>query len=67
MTRFHSEKSEPEVIQLLKESITETGMTIEKARIECPAKPIAHAFIHFRNDDERNTYIRSSNMLRKEL
>ena len=49
-TGFHSETSEPEVIQLLKESITEIGMTIENARIECSAKPITHAFIHFKND-----------------
>ena len=33
-TEFHSETSEPEVIQLLKESITEIGMTIESARIQ---------------------------------
>ena len=46
--------SEPVVIQLLKESITEIGMTIENARIECSAKPITHAFIRFKNDDERN-------------
>ena len=53
-TGFHSENSESEVVQLLKESITEIGMTIENARIECPAKPITHAFIHFKSDDERN-------------
>ena len=52
ITGFHSETSEPEVIQLLKESITEIGMRIENARIECPAKPNTHAFIHFKNDDE---------------
>ena len=52
-TGFHSETSEPEVIQLLKESITDIGMTIDNARIERTAKPI--------------TYIRSANMLRKEL
>ena len=45
MTGFHSETSESEVIQLLKETITEIGMSIENARIECPAKPITHAFI----------------------
>ena len=66
-TGFHSETSESEVIQHLKESITEIVMTIENARIECPAKPITHALIHFRNDDERNKYIRSANMLKKEL
>ena len=35
ITGFHSETPEPEVIQLLKASITEIGMTIENARIEC--------------------------------
>ena len=42
-------------------------MSIENMRIECLAKPITHAFIHFTSDDERNKYIRSANMLRKEL
>ena len=59
VTGFHSETSESEVIQLLKESITEIGMTIENARTECPAKPITHAFLHFKNDEERNKLIRS--------
>ena len=39
ITGFHSETSEQGVIQLLKESITEIGMTMENARIECTAKP----------------------------
>ena len=43
------------------------GMDFGSARIECPAKPISHAFIHFVNDGERNTFIRSANMLKKEL
>ena len=51
-TGFHSETSEPEVIQLLIESTTEIGMTIENARIECPAKPITQAFIRFKNVDK---------------
>ena len=33
ITRFHSKTSEPELIRLLKESFTETGMTMESARI----------------------------------
>ena len=53
ITGFHSETSESEVIQLLKETITETGRSIESARIECTAKPITHALIHFKNDEER--------------
>ena len=66
-TGFHSETSESEVEQLLKETIIEAGMSIENARIECPAKPITHAFIFFKGDDERNKYVKSANMLRKEL
>ena len=44
ITGFHNETSESEVIQLLTESITEIGMTIENVRTECPAKPITHCF-----------------------
>ena len=40
-------------------------MSIENARIECTAKLITHAFTYFKNDDERNKYIRSANMLKK--
>ena len=60
ITRFHSETSESEVTHLLKESTNEVGMDIGSARIECPAKPITHAFIHFKNDGERNKFIRSA-------
>ena len=47
--------------------MTETGMPTENVRIECLAKPITHAFIYFKNEDERNKHVRSANMLRKEL
>ena len=67
ITGFHSETTESEVIQLLKERINEIGMDFGSARIECPAKPITHAFIHFANDGERNKFIRSANMLKREL
>ena len=67
VTGFHSGKTESEVTQLLKESINEVGMNIGNARIECTAKPITHAFIHFKNDGERKKFIRSANMLKKEL
>ena len=42
-------------------------MSIENARIECPARPITHAFIYSKNDDERHKHVRSANMSRKEL
>ena len=67
VTGFHSEASESEVEQLLKETMTEIGMSIEDPRIECLAKPIPHAFICFKINDERNKYVRLANMLRREL
>ena len=67
ITGFHSETKESEVTQLLREMINETGMDFGIARIECAAKPIIHAFIHFMNDGERNKFIRSANMLQREL
>ena len=42
-------------------------MDFGSARIECSAKPITHAFIHFMNDGDKNKFIRSANMLKKEL
>ena len=54
ITGFHSETTESEVMQLLKELINEVGMDFGNARIECSAKPITHAFIHFKNDGERS-------------
>ena len=66
ITGFHSETTESEVTQLLKEVIDEVGMDFGSARIdECPAKPITHGFIQFVNDGERNQFIRSANMLKK--
>ena len=67
ITDLHSETTESEVINLLKEMMNEIGMDFGSARLVCPAKPITHAFIYFANDDERNKFIRSANMLKKEL
>ena len=66
ITGFHSETTESEITQLLKEMINEIGMDFGSARFACPAKPITHAFIHFVNDGEKDKFIRS-NMLKKEL
>ena len=66
-TGFHGETSEQELEQLLRETTVEIGMSTENAKIECPAKPITHAFIYFKDNDERNKHVRSANMLRKEL
>ena len=61
MTGFHSENTESEFMQLLREMINEIGMEFGSARIECLAEPITRAFIHFANDGERNKFIRSAN------
>ena len=42
-------------------------MEFEKVKLVCPAKPITHAFIYFENDNERNKFIRSANMLKKRI
>ena len=44
VTGFHSETTESEVIQLLKEMINEIGMDFGSARIECLAKPTTLCF-----------------------
>ena len=55
VTGFHSETSEAEVQQLLKETITERGMSIE------------NAFIYLKSDDETNKSVRSANILKKKV
>ena len=67
ITGFHIETTESEVKQLSSEMINEIGMDFGRARIECPTKPITHAFIHFLDNGDRNKFIRSANMLKKEL
>ena len=66
-TGFYGDSSEQEVEHLLKETTTEIGMSTENAKIECLAKPITHAFIYFNDNNERNKYVRSAKMLRKEM
>ena len=65
ITGLHSETTESEVTQLLREMKNEIRMDFGSARIERTAKPITHAFIHFMNDGDRNKFIRSANMLKK--
>ena len=67
ITGFHKETTESEVTQLLREMINEIGMDFGRAGIECTAKPITHAFIHFMDNGDRNKFIRSANMLKKEV
>ena len=67
ITGFHGETTESEVTQLLREMINEIGMDFGSVRIDCTAKPITHAFFHLVNNGDRNKFIRSANMLKKEL
>ena len=67
ITGLHSETTESEVTDMLKEMMNEIGMDFGSVKLACPAKPITHAFIYFANDNERNKFIRSANMLKREL
>ena len=67
ITGLHSETTESEVTDMLREMMNEIGMDFRNVKLACPAKPITHAFIYFANDNERNKFIRSANMLKKEL
>ena len=67
ITGLHSETTESEVTDTLREMMNEIGMDFGSVKLACPAKPITHAFIYFANDNERNKFIRSANMLKKEL
>ena len=65
-TGFHGDSSEHEVERLLREDNRDWYIDW-KAKIECLAKFITHASIYFNDNNERNKYVRSANMLRKEL
>ena len=67
ITGLYSETTVSEVTQLLREMINEIGLDFVKAKIECTAKPITDVFIHFMDNGDRNMFIRSANMLKKEL
>ena len=66
-TGLHSETTESEVTDMLKEIMNDIGMDFGSVKLACLTKPIIHAFIYFANDNERNKFIRSANMLKKEL
>ena len=42
-------------------------MSKERIKIKCPAKQITHAFLRFEDSEERDKYIRSANMHKREL
>ena len=61
---FHSDTTESEVTATLERyGMNEVGMDFGSARIECPAKPITHAFIHFVNHGERNDIYQVSELV----
>ena len=67
ITGLHSDTTESEVTVMLKEIMNGIGMDFVNVKLVCPAKPITHAFIYFANDNERNKFIRSANILKREL
>ena len=66
-TGFHDDMTEHEVQILLKETTVAIGMSMEQIQIKCPAKPFTHAFLKFTDIDERDKFVRSANILKKEL
>ena len=53
-TGFHDDTTEQEVEQLLKDAITEIGMSVEGVKIKYPVKPITHTLIQFSDNEEMN-------------
>ena len=53
---FHEDTKEQEAKDLLTNTITEAGMSLERVQIKCPAKPITHAFLQFTDSDERQIH-----------
>ena len=67
MTGFHDDTTQQEEQETLKETITAIGMSTDQILIKCPAKPITHAFLQFTDTDERDKFVRSANIFKKEL
>ena len=67
VTGFHDDMTAPEVQDTLKEIIMTIGMSMEQIQIKCPTKPITHAFLQFKDFDERDNFVRSANIQKKEL
>ena len=59
---FHDHTTEEEVDMIPTSTIAEKGMSKERIKIKCPAKPITHALLQFEDSEERDKYIRSANM-----
>ena len=64
---FHHDTTEQQVQDILKENLTTIRMSTDQIQIKCPAKPITHAFLQFTDNDERDKFVRSENILKKEL
>ena len=61
VTGFHDDTTHAEEI------ITSMGMPIDQIKIKCPAKPITRAFLQVKDNDDRDKFVRSANILKKEL
>ena len=43
------------------------GMSIDQVQAKCVTKQITHVFLHFKDNDERDNFVRSANILKKVL
>ena len=55
VTGFKEDDDETEVRILLEKSIDVSGMKKAEIVIKCPAKPITHAFLEFKDNDQRDS------------
>ena len=67
VTGFHDDTTTQEVQDTLKEIILTQGMAMEQIQIKCPTKPITHAFLQFKDNDGRNNFVRSVDILQSQL
>ena len=63
----HDDTTEQEVQNSLKYTTFAIGMSTEQIQIKCLAKPITHAFLQFTDNDERDKFVRSANILKKDF
>ena len=67
MTGFHDDTIVQEVQDTLKEIMTTIGMSMDQVQTRCPTKPITHPFLQTKDNDESNNFVKSANILKKEL
>ena len=64
--RDDTTENEVETLLIMISTIVEAGMSKERIQIKCHGTPITHAFLQMTESEERDKYIRSANMQKRE-